>query len=168
MFDQATATKTPAEIADAANANGWRTKEHTARRTGKRHGGNLSTVRQVIATLRNPVYLGLFRDKDDFRIGHHEPMVTHELFASVTAQLIPNAGQTLPDRLAAERAHHMRGLQQAYVAAHHPVSELSLSILQVPLDSRRAEALRLSGFRTRYRRCAAAESGTALGPAFGC
>jgi hypothetical protein len=32
-------------------------------------------------------YLGLFRDKDDFRIGHHEPIVTHELFAAVAAQL---------------------------------------------------------------------------------
>ena len=87
MFDQAAAGKTPAEIADAANANGWRTKQHTARRTGTRHGGNLWTARQVIATLRNPVYLGLFRDKDDFRIGHHEPIVTHEMFASVAAHL---------------------------------------------------------------------------------
>jgi DNA invertase Pin-like site-specific DNA recombinase len=32
MFDQAAAAKTPAGIADAANANGWRTKEHAARR----------------------------------------------------------------------------------------------------------------------------------------
>ena len=37
MFDQAAAGKTPAEIADAANANGWRTKQRTARRTGTRH-----------------------------------------------------------------------------------------------------------------------------------
>jgi DNA invertase Pin-like site-specific DNA recombinase len=42
---------------------------------------------QVIATLRNPVYLGLFRDKGDFRIGDHEAIVTHELFAAVSAQL---------------------------------------------------------------------------------
>ena len=87
MFDQAAAERTPAEIADAANAKGWRTKETTARRTAKRHGGNLWTARQVIATLRNPVYLGLFREKNDFRIGHHEPIVTHELFAAVAAQL---------------------------------------------------------------------------------
>jgi DNA invertase Pin-like site-specific DNA recombinase len=87
MFEQAAGETTPAEIADAANARNWRTKERTARRTAKRHGGNLWTARQVIATLRNPVYLGLFRDKDDFRIGHHEPIVTHELFAAVAAQL---------------------------------------------------------------------------------
>jgi site-specific DNA recombinase len=87
MFEQAAGETTPAEIADAANARGWRTKERTGRRTGKRHGGNLWTARQVIATLRNPVYLGLFRDKADFRIGHHEPIVTHELFAAVAAQL---------------------------------------------------------------------------------
>lgn len=87
MFDQAVAARTPAEIADQANANGWRTKERTVRRTGKRHGGNLWTARQVIATLRNPVYLGLFRDEDDFRIGHHEAIVTHELSAAAAVQL---------------------------------------------------------------------------------
>jgi hypothetical protein len=48
--------------------------------TRGRHG-------QVIATLRNPVYLGLFRQKHDFRIGHHEPIVTHELFGAAAAQL---------------------------------------------------------------------------------
>jgi hypothetical protein len=87
MFDQAAGAKTPAEIADAANAKGWRTKATIARRTAKQHGGNLWTARQVIATLRNPVYLGLFRDKGDFRIGHHEAIVTHEMFAAVAAQL---------------------------------------------------------------------------------
>jgi len=87
MFDQAAAGKMPAEIADAANAQGWRTKEATARRTAKQRGGNLWTARQVIATLRNPVYMGLFRDKDDVRIGHHEPIVTHDLFAAVAVQL---------------------------------------------------------------------------------
>jgi DNA invertase Pin-like site-specific DNA recombinase len=87
MFDQPAAAKTPAEIADAANAKGWRTKETTGRRTAKHHGGSLWTARQVIATLRNPVHLGLFRDKSDFRIGHHEAIVTHELFAAVSAQL---------------------------------------------------------------------------------
>ncbi|MBZ5623707.1 MAG: recombinase family protein [Acidobacteriia bacterium] len=87
MFDQAATAKTPAEIADAANAKGWRTKETTGRRTAKQHGGNVWTARQVIATLRNPVYLGLFRDKGDFRIGHHEAIVSHELFAAVSAQL---------------------------------------------------------------------------------
>jgi hypothetical protein len=41
----------------------------------------------VIATLRNPVYLGLFREKSDFRIGHHEPIIRHELFVAAAAQL---------------------------------------------------------------------------------
>ncbi len=76
-----------AEIADAANAKGWRTKQTTARRTAERRGGNLWTARQVLATLRNPAYLGLFRDKKNVRIGHHEPIVTHELFAAVALQL---------------------------------------------------------------------------------
>jgi site-specific DNA recombinase len=87
MFEQAAAAKTPAEIADATNSRGWLTKERTQRRTDKRHGSNQWTARQVIATLRNPVYLGLFRDKGDFRIGHHEAIVSHELFAAVASQL---------------------------------------------------------------------------------
>lgn len=87
LFEQAAAGRTPAEIAEDANANGWRTKERVARRSAKACGGNLWTARQVIATLRNPVYLGLFREKHDFRIGHHEPIVTHELFGAAAAQL---------------------------------------------------------------------------------
>lgn len=87
LFEQAAAGRRPAEIADEANANGWRTKERAARRTAKTCGGNLWTARQVIATLRNRAYLGLFREKQDFRIGHHDPIVTHELFAAAAAQL---------------------------------------------------------------------------------
>jgi hypothetical protein len=98
MFEKA-AERTPAEIADAANAKGWRTKRMTNRRTATQRGGNLWTARQVIDTLRNPVYLGLLRDKDDLRIGHHEAIVTHELFAAAAAQLdarrtLPRAGDT--------------------------------------------------------------------------
>lgn len=50
-------------------------------------GGNLWTARQVIATLWNWVYLGLFCEKHDLRIGHHDPIVTHDLFAAAAAQL---------------------------------------------------------------------------------
>lgn len=87
MFEQAAAGQTPAEIADGANAKGWRTKQTTARRTARTRGGNLWTARQVIAKLRNPGYLGLFREKHDSRIGHHEAIITHELFAAAAAQL---------------------------------------------------------------------------------
>ena len=71
----------------AARDRGCRTKDSTARRSARTRGGNLWTARQVIATLRNPVYLGLFREKHDFRIGHHDPSVTHELFAAAAAHL---------------------------------------------------------------------------------
>jgi len=54
MFEQAAAGQTPAEIADGANASGWRTKKTTARGTARTRRGNLWTARQVIATLRNP------------------------------------------------------------------------------------------------------------------
>lgn len=87
LFEQAAAGRTPADIADDANANGWRTKERVARRSAKAFGVNLWTACQVIATLRNPVYLSLFREKHDLRIGHHDPIITHALFAAAVAQL---------------------------------------------------------------------------------
>ena len=86
LFEHAAAVRTPAEIADDANANG-RTKARTARQSGKAFGGNLWTARQVIATLRNPVYLGQFGEKQDFGIGHYDPILKHELFAAGADQL---------------------------------------------------------------------------------
>ena len=71
--------------ADAANAKGWRTKA-TSRAGRQNTTEAICGRRQVIATLRNPVYLGLFRT-GGFRIGHHEAIVTHELFAAVSARL---------------------------------------------------------------------------------
>ncbi|MCC6392599.1 MAG: recombinase family protein [Bryobacterales bacterium] len=87
MFEEAAAGKLPAEIAQAANERGWRTKITAGRRNGKLHGGGLWTARQILATLRNPVYIGSFREKNGVRGGHHEPIVSGEIFASVADQL---------------------------------------------------------------------------------
>ena len=58
------------------------------RRTANQRGGNLWTARQVVATLSNPVYLGSFKDGDDVRIGHHEPIVGDNVIAAaLRAQL---------------------------------------------------------------------------------
>ena len=181
MFEQAAAGQTPAEIADGANVNGWRTKEHTGRRTGTKRGGNPWTARQVIATLRNPVYLGLFREDHDFRIGHHEPIVTSELFVTAAAQLL--AGRTrvpgkhyqidwpLRERITCAicdrpmSPHTIRYRNVLYRAARgawrHGARD---RILQMPLNSRGAAALWPSGFRARDRGCPAAECRSALGP----
>ena len=87
MFEQAAVGKLPAEIARVANEQGWRTKITTGRHTGKSHGGGLWTARQVLATLRNPAYVGSFREKSGVRAGHHEPIVSGEIFGSVADQL---------------------------------------------------------------------------------
>ena len=88
MFDQAAAGTTPAEMADLANSRGWRTKKTITGRLDKARGGNLWTARQVLATLRNPVYLGLFRDKKyAVRFGRHEAIVTDRVFAAAAEQL---------------------------------------------------------------------------------
>lgn len=57
MFAEAAAGTKPAEIAEAANTRGWRTKISVALRTGDKRGGNPWTARQVVATLRNPVHV---------------------------------------------------------------------------------------------------------------
>jgi site-specific DNA recombinase len=87
MFERAAASDTPASIAKAANARGFRTKLIVNARSGVQHGGNSWTARQVLATLRNPIYVGQFRDKHGIRVGHHQPIVTKEMFATVAARL---------------------------------------------------------------------------------
>lgn len=61
MFAEAAAGRKPADIAVAANGLGYRTKVSIALRTGNKRGGNLWTARQVVATLRNPVHIGMLR-----------------------------------------------------------------------------------------------------------
>ena len=87
MFEQGSTGRCPAEIAKAANERGWRTKITVGRRNGKRNGGGLWTARQVLATLRNPVYVGSFREKNGTRAGHHDPIVSTLVFATVAEQL---------------------------------------------------------------------------------
>jgi len=87
MFAQAAAGQAPAEIAKEANARGWRTKVKVGRRTGKEYGGNPWTARQVLATLRNPVYTGVFQERESTRSGCHEPIITTAVFDAVAAQL---------------------------------------------------------------------------------
>ncbi len=87
MFERAAAGETPAAIAAAANAQSWKTKLRTDRRSGRQHGGNIWTARQIVATLRNPVYIGQFREKQGMRFGKHDPIVTNDKFAAAAAQL---------------------------------------------------------------------------------
>ena len=76
MFGAVAEGKLPLAIAQQANGRGWLTK-----------AGGLWTARQVIATLRNPVYVGLFRDTGSVRSGNHEPIVEKELFDAAAERL---------------------------------------------------------------------------------
>ena len=60
----------PLAITEVANARGW-----------------LWAARQVMATFRNPVYLGVFRDGGSVRSGNHEPIVGKELFDTAAKRL---------------------------------------------------------------------------------
>jgi len=84
MFQVAAAGMRPTAIAESANSRGWRTKIMLARQTAKRGGGNLWTARQVVATLRNQVYV---QRLNDGTIGLHEPLVKPELFDAAAGSM---------------------------------------------------------------------------------
>jgi hypothetical protein len=73
--------------AEAANGCGYRTKVSVAQRTGNKRGGNLWTARQVVATLRNPVHIGMLRDGDGARPGCHQALISDSVFANVAEAL---------------------------------------------------------------------------------
>ena len=87
MFSQAAVGKVPADIAEQANDKGSKTKVKTEGRYIPKFGGNPWTARQVLATLRNPVYTGGFRSGSGTRSGNHEPLINKELFDAVGQQL---------------------------------------------------------------------------------
>lgn len=87
MFSQAAAGQVPADIAEQANEKGSKTKVKAEGRYIPKFGGNPWTARQVLATLRNPVYTGGFRSGSGTRPGCHEPLITRELFDAVGQQL---------------------------------------------------------------------------------
>ena len=82
MFSEAACGKKPSDIAEAANSQGYRTKPAA--------GGGTWTARQVVATLRNPVYIGMLRDGDGVRVGCHEALIEDDIFTAV--------GKLLDDR----------------------------------------------------------------------
>ncbi len=87
MFSEAAAGKKPADIAEAANGLGYRTKVSVALRTGNKRGGSLWTARQVVATLRNPVHIGMLRDGDSARLGCHDGIIGDAEFAQAGEML---------------------------------------------------------------------------------
>jgi hypothetical protein len=87
MFTQAGSGQAPAKIAEQANQRGWLTKVRVSSHPERKQGGNPWTARQVVATLRNLVYIGMFQERGSRRVGCHDPIIATELFKSVGAQL---------------------------------------------------------------------------------
>lgn len=94
IFERAARGQTPRQIATHANRHGWRTKRTTSRKTGKVRGANHWTPRQVLATLTNPVYVGLVRVGKGTRPGAHAPLVSRDLFDRVAAQIAARRGKS--------------------------------------------------------------------------
>ena len=101
IFRRAGKGELPKEIANDINALGWPTKLYHAKRSCKTSGGGKWTARQIIDTLRNPVYLGRFAEGNSTRDGCHEPIVNQAMFDAAQRQL--ESRRTTARR---ERAHH--------------------------------------------------------------
>lgn len=80
IFQLAADGMLPSDIAKTINDSGWVTKCYKVWRTGKMHGGNQWTPRQVLDLLFNPVYIGSFSDGAGVRPGKHQAIVCRELW----------------------------------------------------------------------------------------
>jgi Site-specific recombinases, DNA invertase Pin homologs len=87
IFRRAARGQAPTVIAQAIDRMGWRTKQHRSKRSGEIIGGGRWTARQVIETLRNPVYVGMFADAGSMRPGCHTAIVNAGLFDAVQQEL---------------------------------------------------------------------------------
>lgn len=87
MFERAVRGQKPSEIAARINHLKWRTKTWTANRSAQVRGGGKWTARQVLLLLRNPVYVGRFREGKRSRPGCHAAIVDTRLFDQVQAAL---------------------------------------------------------------------------------
>jgi DNA invertase Pin-like site-specific DNA recombinase len=105
IFERAARGDLPNNIAKDINDLGWPTKVYHSKRSGKTTGGGRWTARQIVDTLRNPVYLGRFADGTDTRDGCHEPIVDEATFETVQQQL--DARRTTDGRFKRSRHDHL-------------------------------------------------------------
>jgi len=87
IFGRAARGDLPKQIAQDINDLAWPTKMYRSKRSGKITGGGKWTSRQIIDTLRNPVYTGRFADGAGSRDGCHEPIVDQAVFDAAQEQL---------------------------------------------------------------------------------
>ncbi len=106
IFERAARGELPNQIAKDINDLGWPTKVYHSRRSGKTTGGGKWTARQIVDTLRNPVYVGRFADGTDTRDGCHEPIVDQATFDAVQRQL-DSRRTTADDRPKRVRHDHL-------------------------------------------------------------
>jgi site-specific DNA recombinase len=105
IFERAARGELPNQIATDINDLSWPTKVYHSKRSGKTTGGGRWTARQIVDTLRNPVYVGRFADGIDTRDGCHEPIVGQATFDSVQHQL--DARRTTDGRFKRSRHDHL-------------------------------------------------------------
>ena len=131
-------------------------------------GGNIWTARQVLAILRNAVYVGMFKDKGGVRIGHHEAIVTKETFDAVAAILLSRRTRTPGKRYEIDWPRKERivcGICERGMTPHTiRRRKCALSLLSLPVRCRRPRAVRAPSLRAGNRASCGGEGGTVFRP----
>lgn len=73
-------------VAQEAEKSGFRSKRHHFR-TGRVQGGNVLSRGQIYALLRNPIYLGKIKHKDNVWDGLHDAIISADLWHCVQGKL---------------------------------------------------------------------------------
>jgi len=88
----------PSRIARDINSHRWPTKVYHSKRSGKTTGGGRWTARQIVDTLRNPVYISRSADGKETRDGCHDPIVDQATFDAVQRHLDARRTTSRPRR----------------------------------------------------------------------
>ena len=80
IFDKYIELASYRKVAEYINSLGYRTKAFNSRR-GKTQGGNKFIDTTIAAILKNPLYTGQIKYKDEIYSGKHQPIIDKEKFA---------------------------------------------------------------------------------------
>lgn len=89
IFELYLKTKSLSVMAHSLNDRGWRTKCWVTR-NGERKGGQKFNKPYLWYLLRNPIYLGKLRFKNDILQGEHQPIISEKIYSRVQKLLVAN------------------------------------------------------------------------------
>lgn len=96
IFQMAADGVTPLEIAGTINSLGWRTRPSKSVKSREQLRGNLWSPRQILTTLHNPVYAGMFADGNGVRKGNHQAIISDRTFFQANQHITSRRSEKKP------------------------------------------------------------------------